>query len=93
MARYNLIPEFENVKSYYNKAQVEIEKNIKKLYSYNVLVCEINTLENTFYLYEDFDFSQTTLRHVKEFLQQHGFKKMTKKEMEAYKNEWGNIRE
>ena len=93
MARYNLIPKFENVKSYYDKTQVEFENNIKRLFSYNVLVCEINVEENTFYLYKDFNFSQTTLRHVKEFLKQHNsFWDYNKSRLEyIYNNQLGGL--
>ena len=89
MTTYSLRPQYENVKSYYNKAQVlHIDGENILLYSYTTLVCSVNKKLRIFYLYDKYDHSQTTLRHVKEFLQQHGFKKMTKKELEeAYKNE------
>ena len=38
-----LKPEFDNAKSFYNKATVEIDENGNKhLYSYNTLVCELD---------------------------------------------------
>ena len=42
-----------------------------KLYSYGTLVAEI--INGKPVLYDDWDYSQTTIRHVREFLRQHGF--------------------
>jgi hypothetical protein len=77
-----LLPKYENVKSFYNKAQVE-QINIKGgdkvilLYSYKSIVgAIIETKDNYKYFYLNNNIqkalltSQTTLRHIKEFLKQ-----------------------
>jgi len=73
---------YDSRKSFYKKAYIEIfneweelHSKIEKinLYSYNTLVCSIEyigTAERFYYLYNRDLFSQTTLRHIKEFLQQ-----------------------
>lgn len=76
---YELIPKYENVKSYYNKAIVLETNKRKMLQSYDVIVAEI--VGNKVFLTEDFNYSKTTLRHVKEFLKQNGFKAESKKQM------------
>lgn len=84
--RYELTPIKANVKSYYRKAFVEevvhdLYGYCKNLYSYDTLIAEyiindqtlkINTenMEDTFTL--------TTLRHLKEFMLQNGFKPVNK---------------
>lgn len=77
-----LQPKFENVKSFYNKAQIEQIKinggdKVVLLYSYNSLVgAIIETKDNYKYFYlnnkiqKELLTSQTTLRHIKEFLKQ-----------------------
>lgn len=67
---YGLNPEFDSRKSFYNKARVDVkdDKN-QKLYSYDTLVAEIVDGKPKVYNLQ----SQTTLRHVKEFLKQNGF--------------------
>ena len=74
--------QFTNQKSFYGKAQVEhLENGNKVLYSYNTKVCELNAdgqiIEIGYY-------SQTTARHINDFLQQNDLPKMTKKEIENY---------
>jgi len=56
--------------SFYSKARIHESKNKKLLYSYNTLVAEIT--KNKVIVYDTH--SQTTLRHIKEFLKQNGFK-------------------
>ena len=77
-----LLPKYENVKSFYNKAQIEqININggdkVYLLYSYNSLVgAIIETKDNYKYFYlnnliqQKLLTSQTTLRHIKEFYKQ-----------------------
>lgn len=71
-------------KSFYKKAQVELigewsflHSSLKKihLYSYNTLVCTIEYVNvfDRFYQLHIGEFSQTTLRHIKEFLKQYFF--------------------
>lgn len=75
-----LITIFDNAKSFYKKAYtITIETNehgtIKLLYSYNTLVCAICNYKyilNTD-IQEKLLYSQTTLRHIKEFLKQNRY--------------------
>ena len=75
MARGYLKPEYDSRASFYNKAETDDDK----LYSYGTLVAEI--VDGKPVLYDDWDYSQTTLRHVKEFLRQHGFTAESKSQM------------
>lgn len=80
-----LKPIYENVKSYYNKAVVETDfdgENMHyNLYSYGTLVLSIKRVEYaddsisyTYRFNQNVDveklFSNTTLRHIKEFINQ-----------------------
>ncbi len=67
MARGYLQPQYDSRASFYNKAETDDDK----LYSYGTLVAEI--VDGKPVLYPDWDYSQTTIRHVREFLRQHGF--------------------
>lgn len=75
---YGLEPEYDSRKSFYGKAKVdERPDGTKILYSYGTPVCKITkdgkaTLLRKGYL--GWASSQTTLRHVKEFLKQNGLK-------------------
>ena len=74
-----LIPEYTNQKSFYNKAILKKYYNkfnilLKvELYSYNTLVCTIQ--DNKYILNDNIDvkllFSNTTLKHIKELLKQY----------------------
>ena len=71
MTRYYLAPH-DGRKSFYEKAHVEMyDKGNKELYSYNTLVAEI--VNGELHLLSKWDYSATTLRHVKAFLLQEGF--------------------
>ena len=72
-----LIPKHDNRKSFYNKAIVEQENGVLKLYSYNTLVCVIDNGKPKVIM----TYSNTTLRHIKEFLKQNGFKADTKSQI------------
>ena len=78
---YGLEPRYDSRKSFYGKAQVDTgdkgEKN--KLYSYNTLVAEIKDGKPVVYD----TYSATTLRHIKEWLKQNGFKADTSKQIVA----------
>ena len=72
-----LEPIYDSRKSFYSKAKVLIEGNKKILISYNTKVAEIeNDKAKIFGFY-----SHTTMRHIKEFLKQNGFKVENKKQM------------
>lgn len=76
MKREELKPIYDNAKSFYKKAFVEKCNDKIKLYSYDTHVATIYLTESGRYyslnkdVREDLLFSQTTLRHIKEFLNQ-----------------------
>lgn len=85
---YELEPQFDTRKSFYHKAKVyndDIGNLI--LTSYDVIVAKITdgivTESGEPEVVVNGWYSQTTARHINEFLRQHGFKAMTKKEMNA----------
>ena len=74
----DLEPVYSNVKSFYGKARIIRENEVIKLLSYNTVIAEIKDNKvhiNGFY-------SQTSTRHLREFLQQYGFKIGTKAQLE-----------
>ena len=85
---YELKPQFDSAKSFYHKANIyRNDKGSIFLMSYETIVAEIvdkavsptgQRQANVFGWY-----SMTTSRHINEFLQQNGFNKMSKKEMEG----------
>lgn len=71
-----LKPKKDSRKSFYGKAFVKDigEDGAYQLYSYNTLVCTVVFRQKYYLHYEvEYDklFSQTTLRHIKEFLYQY----------------------
>lgn len=75
---YSLRPVFDSVKSFYNKATVDTKADgTETLYSYNTKVAQIKNGKLSLFGY----YSQTTARHVNEFLQQNGLNRLTKSEM------------
>ena len=67
-----LSPQYDSRKSFYNKAHVVDDNDGNStLYSYNTPVCRI--IGDKVELLPKWDYSATTLRHVKDFLQQNGF--------------------
>ena len=80
---YELMPKFDSRKSFYGKAIVENQTDGYDyvLKSYGVKVAAIEYGTGTAVLFPDWDYGATTLWHVKEFLQQHGHTKMTKREI------------
>lgn len=75
----NLQPIYDGAKSFYKKATIVNTGSIEVLRSYSTDVASYNpnTEEMTVFGWH----SATTARHINEFLQQKGFKKMSKKEM------------
>ena len=62
---------YSNQKGFYGKACVhQVNSYIIDLYSYDTRVCTVNRACHTITLYEAWDHSNTTLRHVREFLSQ-----------------------
>ena len=83
---YDLGTDFDSRKSFYGKAKVDVKPDgTQVLYSYGTPVCQIKggkaTLLRKGYL--GWNSSQTTLRHVKEFLKQNGFKADSMKQMSS----------
>ncbi len=74
-----LTPIFSDQKSFHGKAQIEKTATGKKLYSYNFFVAEVNGKKASVYNLQ----SDSTLRHVKEFLKQEGLKADNKKQIVA----------
>lgn len=76
---YYLKPLHDSRNSFYNKATVSLDSDSVKLYSYKTLVAELTNKCRVAKVYNVQ--SQTTLRHVKEFLKQHGFKADSKQQI------------
>lgn len=77
---YDLKPRYDARQSFYNKATVDTGDDGKqnKLYSYNTLVAEIKDGKPIVYG----TYSATTLRHIKDWLKQNGFKADSKAQIE-----------
>lgn len=83
MQIYDLAPMHDIRKSFHGKARVEVDRNqsgvILRLLSYTTIVAQIQEgSAKVFGLY-----SQTTTRHIKEFLLQNGFKAENSKQIMA----------
>ena len=75
-----LCPYYNSAKSFYGKAKViEIENDVF-LVSYDTIVAFFNRDTKVAKVIDTY--SATTLRHIKEFLKQSGFKAETKKQIE-----------
>ena len=72
-----LKPIYDNRKSFYKKAKIKQEDNKIILISYNTEVAIIE--DNKAYVKETY--SPTTLRYIKEFLKQNGFKAENKNQI------------
>lgn len=85
MKKIYLEPQKDTRKSFYKKAYYTDENGVLTLFSYETKVCTIK--ENNFFLNGKIEkellFSNTTLRHIKEFLYQKlGLENLTKKDLE-----------
>lgn len=86
---YELTPMFETCKSYYGKARVKVDGDDLQLFSYSTAVAIVTYLPDGAKLAHITGvYSRTTVRHIREFLRQHGFKPGTKAELigEFYSN-------
>lgn len=91
MKKYNLEPKNDGCKSFYAKAKVIEEYNSISLISYNSCICQIQRDEDqeptvkiynvTDYYGKSLTFSHTSLRHLKEFLNQQGFGSLSKSDI------------
>lgn len=75
-----LCPYYDSAKSFYSKAKVFEVGDDVFLVSYDTVVAFFNRKEKMPRVYDTY--SATTLRHIKEFLRQSGFKAETKKQIE-----------
>ena len=73
-----LNPVYDCRKSFYGKAIIETSSGAMILYSYDVPVALYDTRSGELTLGPKWAYSQTTLRHVKEFLKQQGLKAESK---------------
>jgi len=82
---YELHPEYDSRQSFYGKALVEEKENGEQvLYSYMTIVAKCNPKEKTAKIYGGYEYenlTNTTLRHIREFLKQNGMPTGTKKEL------------
>lgn len=76
---------YDSRKSFGNKAMVSDEEkdNVITLISYTTPVAEVETIDGVKQARVFGYFSETTARHINEFLQQNGFRKLRKSEMEG----------
>jgi hypothetical protein len=79
----DLTPQYDSRASFYGKAHVETDDtgNFAGLISYTTLVAKINRKAGRAEVYGTY--SSTTLRHIKEFLKQNGFKAESSKQIMA----------
>lgn len=78
MKTLELTPQFDSRASFYGKARIEFDGLTTNLISYETKVATVlNGEVEVFGTY-----SSTTLRHIKEFLLQRGFKAETKAQIE-----------
>lgn len=75
-----LCPYYDSAKSFYGKAKVIEVENDVFLISYDTIVAFFNRDAKVAQVYGTY--SATTLRHIKEFLKQSGFKAESKKQIE-----------
>ena len=74
---YDLQTQYDSRKSFYGKAKVRSENGKKILRSYNTDVAEIENGKPKVHG----TYSATTLRHIKEFLKQEGYKAESSKQI------------
>ena len=71
MVLCELAARFDSRKSFYGKAQVAQDENDSILYSYNTQVAKVDK-NGKLTLFPAWNYSQTTRRHVNEFVKQMG---------------------
>ena len=77
---FELAPKFDSRKSFYGKAKIRLDGDRQVLLSYDTPVAFIEP-DRLPVMLDDWDSSQTTLRHVKEFLKQNDFTADTLEQM------------
>jgi hypothetical protein len=86
MRNYDLEPRYDSRKSFYGKAKIEADYPVVKLWSYSTNVATITfngQPEDSGTLQVFGTYSNTTLRHIKEFMKQYGFKADNSKQIMA----------
>jgi hypothetical protein len=78
LQEYYLIPKYDTRASFYGKARVRYNDDDLELISYTTRVAVVYP-DNTAAVYGSY--STTTLRHIKEFLLQNGFKAESKQQI------------
>ena len=78
---FELTPKFDSRKSFYGKAKISFEGDRRLLLSYGTPVAFIEP-DRLPVMLDGWNSTQTTLRHVREFLKQNGFKADSKKQMQ-----------
>lgn len=81
MQTYELSANYDSRASFYGKARVEQTEREMRLISYTTHVATIVTMGGTTKAEVYGTYSQTTLRHIKEFLRQNGFKAENSKQI------------
>jgi hypothetical protein len=82
--KYDLQARYDARQSFYGKARVyEMDNGAKVLESYSTIVAVIEKGD----LFLRGRYSQTTTRHIREFMSQNGFYHNTTKEMQQYMTE------
>jgi hypothetical protein len=74
-----LMPIYDNRASFYKKAKVFVFNGCLYLQSYATIVAKVGGNCATVWGW----YSQTTMRHINEFLRQNGFETMTKKDLKG----------
>jgi len=77
MKIYELTPKYDSRASFYGKAKVIVTNGSLALFSYDTKVCTIESGKVKVYG----EYSQTTMRHIKEFLLQSGSNAESKKQI------------
>lgn len=72
----------DSAKSFYKKAYVQESEDLKSLKSYNTIVAQVEYKDGYKHLQVFGTHSSTTLRHIKEFLAQEGFKGFSKSDID-----------
>jgi hypothetical protein len=86
MQQYDLEAKYDSRRSFYGKARVEADYPLVKLISYSTNVATITfngQPEDKGTLQVFGTYSNTTIRHIREFLLQYGFKADTTKQIMA----------
>lgn len=77
-----LLPILNNQKSYYQKAKIETFNQVKNLYSYDTLMVGIENDKIIYLNNDEYCYTNTTLKHIKEFLYQYlDLEGLTKKDI------------